>query len=154
MAKIEIDSVTGKLSEVSQQDNNAWVTVVLIILAICYFCFADDRDVELTKKMDEACSAEQIAKTGTIKCKEAKENLLNYIKTELPELKNNYQNNKNNLKHLTKDKELKCSESGLVEYGSEGCKEATEKLTQTANYVTKTKAKIEKLENLRSKLVK
>ena len=54
MAKIEIDSVTGKISEVSQQDNNAWVTVVLIILAICYFCFADDRDVELTKKREKA----------------------------------------------------------------------------------------------------
>lgn len=151
MAKIEIDSTTGRISEVSQ-DNNAWVTVVLIILAICYFCFADDKDVELTKKMDEACSAEQIAKTGTIKCKEAKDNLLNYIKTELPELKNNYQNNKSSLKQLTKDKELKCSESGLVEYGSEGCKEATEQLDRTNKYVTRTKAKIEKLEALKSKL--
>lgn len=151
MSKIEIDTATGKISEVAQE-NNGCLTVVLIVLAIAYFCFADDRDVELTKKMDKACSAEQIAKTGTIKCQEAKDNLLNYIKTELPELKKNYQSNKNNLKQLNKDKNLKCSESGLTAYGSEGCKEATEQLDRTTNYVTQTKTKIEKLEALKSQL--
>ena len=116
------------------------------------FCFADDKDVELTKKMDEACSAEQMAKTGTVKCQEAKDNLLKYINTELPELKNNYQIKKDSIKQLAKDKNLKCSESGLTAYGSEGCKDATEQFNSANNYITKTKAKIEKLETLKSNL--
>ncbi len=151
MSKIEIDTATGKISEVAQE-NNGCLTVVLIVLAIAYFCFADDKDVELTKKMDEACSAEQMAKTGTVKCQEAKDNLLKYINTELPELKNNYQIKKDSIKQLAKDKNLKCSESGLTAYGSEGCKDATEQFNSANNYITKTKAKIEKLETLKSNL--
>lgn len=93
------------------------------------------------------CSSEQIAETGMKKCEAVKKTYLSVLKTDLSPLKQNLQTTKTKVKSLTKDKENKCSEKGLQEYGNAGCDAATEALDENEKTITELSAKIENIEN-------
>lgn len=93
------------------------------------------------------CSTEQIAKTGMKKCEAVKKEYMKVLKTDLSPLKQNLQAVKTKVKSLTKDKENKCSEKGLQEYGSAGCDTATSALNENEKTITNLSAEIENIEN-------
>lgn len=122
-----------------------FVLPVLLLLMIGNFLAQPNLD-KLRTNVQNSCAVEQIAKTGTAGCKEAKSNLTKFINDELPKIKLQYKTAQNDLKTFTKSKETKCSEKGLEEFGSEGCKLATQGFDKNTKLVESLKGRIEGLE--------
>ncbi len=79
-------------------------------------------------ELNKYCSQEQIAKTGIKKCENAKKILKAELDKALLKIKESYRISNSSIKKLEKDKELKCSKKGLQDFGSQGCKNATQNL--------------------------
>lgn len=100
----------------------------------------------LSKKVDISCSEQQLQKTGTKACEDAKKQLATFIKQELPKIKNNYNTLKHEIDTLSKDKNIKCTEKGLVAYGSVGCETVTNELEEKTKAAEELNAQIKNLE--------
>ncbi|MFV0626859.1 MAG: hypothetical protein ACK5N8_05890 [Alphaproteobacteria bacterium] len=119
----------------------------LILIGGIYGMFAEVINTNnLRDNYKNACSIEQIAKTGKSACETAKKELLTQLNIELPGSKESYKTAQNNIKTFSKDKDTKCSEKGLEEYGSEGCRLATEGFDKNTKEAENLKIRIENLE--------
>ena len=85
--------------------------------------------------VETLCTEEQIAKTGAKGCENAKKSLVQELKTALQPIKKTYATNKNSITSLTKEKESKCSEQGIKDFGSQGCDNAKQNLDTAQNTV-------------------
>lgn len=122
-----------------------FILPVLLLLIVGNLLSQPNID-NLRKSVETSCATEQIAKTGTKGCKDAKDALVKYINMELPKVKEQYKKAQNEVKRFSKDKDIKCSEKGLVEYGSEGCSIVTTELETETQYMNELDTKIKNLE--------
>ena len=103
----------------------------IIIFVLMYACY----DATIGKRIDisdveKYCSADQLTKTGQAKCTEVKWKLSNRYNSELVRDKDKLKNLINETPKLLQNKQEKCSQAGLKEYGTEGCSSATRNLEQ------------------------
>ncbi len=100
------------------------------------------------------CGQEQIAKTGTQKCEKAKKALTTELQKILPSLKKSYKTSNNSIKKLEKETELKCSDKGLKDFGSQGCEEAKQSLEAEKTNANDLDKRIKELEQELSDITK
>lgn len=120
---------------------------IFLTMYISLISFQPSPSEQAQQNFTKYCSTEQIAKTGMKKCEAVKKEYMKVLKTDLSPLKQNLQAAKTKVKSLTKDKENKCSEKGLQEYGSAGCDTATSALNENEKTITNLSAEIENIEN-------
>lgn len=138
-----------------KSDNKFSETISVIFFlyfGLIFFMGPSDREYERNyeKNIVKACSEIQMKKTGTEKCKQEKDYLKKwYIDTPLRKIneeKEEYGYPKV-VKKLEEEAEKKCSESGLKQFGTEGCEKAKlefQKKTQRWDYLKTEKERIEK----------
>lgn len=110
----------------------------IIIFALTYACY----DATIGERIDisdvnKYCSMEQLKITGQTKCTEVKRKLSNRYIQELRKDKKTLATLENEISILTKNKQEKCSQNGLNEYGTEGCSTATKNLEKNNDNIIK-----------------
>lgn len=116
-----------------------------IMIAFGLFCTLSWYGKSETFRLQEVkkyCSEEQLVKTGEYACTSAKKSLKETIKQHQESLKRY----RGDISLLEKDRKARCSETGLKEYGTEGCRNATEKLKKKTDAAEKLQQRITTLE--------
>ena len=127
---------------------------MLIVFGTIFNAIIKDgaEEQELSNDIIKYCSEEQMKLTGTKACNEAKEKFIKYVQTSLPDIKDRYKIAKNEVTRLSKDKDVKCSEKGLTEYGSDECERIKKELEEEINYEKKLNTRINNMETQYKKL--
>lgn len=105
-------------------------------------------------EVNKYCAQEQIAKTGTKKCENAKKALKTKLNKALKPIKESYRVSNSSIKKLEKDKELKCSEKGLKDFGSQGCENVKQSLEAEKTKANDLDKRIKELEKELSDITK
>lgn len=113
---------------------------------------AEKQNTLLSDDIAKYCSEEQMKKTGTKACNEAKEKFIKYVQISLPDIKDRYKAAKNEVTRLSKDKDDKCSEKGLIEYGSEECERIKKELEEKVDLEKTLNTRINNMEAQYKKL--
>ena len=131
-ARPDVIVTTGSLLEAKLRWD--FIFPIFAILASWGLTIAAVQDKEEAENVQPnyefACSEEGIKKTGKAGCKAAKEKFLARLQKELAPVQKKYTEEKALVNQYKKEKEQKCTDKGIIEYGSAGCEQATNNLEQ------------------------
>ena len=130
------------------------VCALLLTFQLTLAYISDREDARNAQSNYElACSEEGIKKSGKIGCKKAKEKYSLRLQKELEPIQMEFTEEKKLVDQYTKEKNKKCTEKGIIEYGSDGCNEATNNLEQHTKlrdeYQQKVKSLKQKINDLK-----
>lgn len=132
----------------------AHITTMLVGIYLLAGFLTPDPLSSAKSDVSNFCAEDKIAQTGIKECENAKKRLSVELKKILPQLKENYKLSNNSVKKLEKDKELKCSEKGLKDFGSQGCENAKQSLETEKTKANDLDKRIKDIEKELSDLAK
>lgn len=132
----------------------AHITTMLVGIYLLAGLLTPDPLSSAQSDVSKFCAEDKIAQTGIRECENAKKRLSVELKKILPQLKENYKLSNNSVKKLEKDKELKCSEKGLKDFGSQGCENAKQSLEAEKTKANDLDKSIKELEKELSDITK
>lgn len=109
------------------------------------FGSAQKEQEELQPNYEFACSEEGIKKSGKAGCQRAKDKLIEHLQKQLTFAQEHYQEENRLAEQYTKEKNQKCTEKGLIEYGSDGCQQATKNSESHTNLKNKYQQEVDTL---------
>ena len=127
MALIEIDTNTNQIREV---DSGSGLGALLSLLLFIFIIFSaiigeEQKTKKLIDNVKLYCNSTQLEETGEIKCLGAKRELRERYIGFIEERKIGAKNAEDNKEPLRQIQEEKCSKEGLINYGKQGCEQAT-----------------------------
>lgn len=120
-----------------------------VICLIIFFGLKSCYDATIGRRLkisnaEYYCSAQQLKKTGEIRCLKAKQELRKQYQKELSDKKEKLARLQNDITALEKEKQEKCSSSGLTKYGTSDCSQAENNIKNNAKNISTLTAAIQK----------
>ncbi len=155
-ARPDVILTTGSLFQAKFAYDVLYPAMALAVAAFCTIgiASAQKQQEDLQPNYEYACSEEGIKKSGKAGCQKAKEKFSAHLKERLTTAQKNYKEESRLTDQYSKEKAQKCTENGIVEYGSDGCNEATNNLEQHTKLRDEYKQKVESLEQKINELKK